>query len=187
MSHYFLRNNLNDASDGYNEISGKEFYQIVLADKQLPKEARHIFNVDEVPHGKWTEKFYWEATPAEHKIWRRYLRTEKKYENHDQNLRENFDIVPLDDLRESVSENPVGDSTFGGNPEVEAVHQDTMARFDKALDSRPPYERRIAQMYAMGESRACARTLAPEFGKSKDTIRNYRKKFDKFASDYLAE
>ena len=63
----------------------------------------------------------------------------------------------------------------------------TRGLVDKALDSRPPYECRIAQMYALGESRACARTLAPEFGKSEDTIRNYRKKFDKFASGYLAE
>ena len=70
---------------------------------------------------------------------------------------------------------------------MEVVHKDTMARFNRVLDSRPPCERRIAQMYAMGEARACARTLAPEFGKSEDTIRNYRKKFDKFASSYLAE
>lgn len=187
MNHYFLRKNLNDVSEGYKEISGKEFYRIIEADMLLPAEKRHIFNIDEVPHGRWKEKFYWEATPMEHKSWRRYLRIEDKYEDHDKKLRESFEVISLDALCESASRNPESDSTCGGNPEVEAVHQDTMALFDKALDSRPPYERRIAQMYAMGESRACARTLAPEFGKSKDTIRNYRKKFDKFASDYLAE
>ena len=187
MGRYFIRKNLNNVSEGYIEISGTEFYQLIQSDKLLPEEERHIFNIDVVPHGRWKEKFYWEASPGEHKSWRHYLRTEEKYEEHDQKLRESFEVISLDALCDTVSRNPESDSTYGGNPEAEVVHQDTMARFDKALDSRPPCERRIAQMYAMGETRACARTLASEFGKSENTIRNYRKKFDKFASGYLAE
>ena len=179
---YLVRVINSDNKTHLEEISVHEWRQIVVANKELPKEERRYFIVSKIPTADGADRMYIEVPYEEYKVWdsKRTVRREK---NKYRRLYQHFSL----------------DQSFGDNDEqaeewLMAAQESVEYRVEsdmvtesllKALALWQPWAVDLYYAYISGRKHQCNHELAEKYHVSERTIRNYKERFEAFVKNFL--
>lgn len=185
MNHYMIYKNPADASEGYVEITGTDFYRLVRENNLLPREERRVFARYDARDEEDNSTMYWETTREGEKRWRR---TDYAFETHNASLYADDNFSSLDDMTDDEFSGR-GKYPLSGRQAEKVVESNAFVeQLFRSLDGQELWTDMLA-MYLNGQKRECASTLARKYGKCDKTMRNRQKELNellkKFAADWV--
>ena len=164
------------------EISGKEWKQIVSANKNLPKEQRRYFMVSRIPTEGGYDRMYIEIPYEEYKTWNSE-QTVRREKNKYRRLYQHFSL----EQNFSEDEEQAEDWMLAAQDSVDfLVESDiTTENLLKALALWQPWAVDLYYAYVSGRKHQCNRELAEKYQVSERTIRNYKERFEEFVKIFL--
>ena len=183
MNHYFAYKNPADASEGYVEITGADFYRLVRGNNLLPREERRVFARYDARDEQDNSVMYWETTREGEKRWRR---SDYAFETHSGSLYEDDNLSSLDDMTDDEFSGH-GKYPLSGRQAEKVVESNAFVeQLFRSLDGQELWTDMLA-MYLNGQKRECASTLARKYGKCDKTMRNRQKELNELLKKFVAD
>ena len=155
---YLVRAISSENEPRLEEVSGKEWKQIVSANKKLPKEQRRYFMVSRIPTEGGYDRMYIEIPYEEYKTWNSE-QTVRREKNKYRRAQDSVDFLVESDI--------------------------TTENLLKALALWQPWAVDLYFAYISGRKHQCNRELAEKYQVSERTIRNYKERFEEFVKIFL--
>ena len=165
------------------QVSGEEWHNIVLRNKNLPKEQRRYFIKDIIADDGDCDILIIEVTKEEYKVWRRERQI--TWRNH--MLSQQYSFLSIYDKLGEQDEDNVVLETLGTNLSAEndffckQLFEDLVS----SLEEWKPWGRELLLRYMRGESRASTKWLAKFCCVSEQTARQYKREFERFVKTFF--
>lgn len=162
------------------EVTGKQWYEIVKANKNLPKSSQRYFITDQIVDGDSVDRMIIEVSEHEYKQWR----TAQQQKRRNIKQAEGVKVLSLDDL------------TADGITLLETLHDEhdgfdacttdiLLQELRHALSLWNCWGDELLTMYLNSDQRASTAWLASKCGISEKQARIYRKHFEAFIKKFL--
>lgn len=172
------------------EVTYKEWKAICLSNRGLPKEQR-----------RWFIRLYdndsaeWHCVFIEAPSYEYYLDWHRNHMAHLRNLRagRNYRFISMQTRLFTDSEKEFGQILAGPEDEVErtALANISVWELERALAGDKPWGNSVGhdviQAYIHDRKRGCTKPLSEKYGKSAQTVRAYKREFERYAVNFLIE
>ena len=160
-----------------------QYKAITIANAQLPMDQRRHFIVDRIPEAGELDVMYIETDYQSYLEWRRqYVASHRNRQ-----YAKLYTIISLDTanpIDESLTMHDCIPST--ANVEDEAIEKAEMADLRYALSIWQPWATDLLDAYLAGEKKNCTGNLAEKYKVSVQTIRKYKRQFEKFLEKFFS-
>ena len=160
----------------------EQYKAITIANAKLPMDQRRHFIVDRIPEAGELDVMYIETNYTEYLEWRRdYVASHRNRQ-----YAKLYTILSLD------AANPIDESMTmhdcipsAANVEDEAIEKAEMADLRYNLSIWQPWATDLLDAYLAGEKKNCTGSLAKKYSVSVQTIRKYKRQFEKFIENFF--
>ena len=160
-----------------------QYKAITIANAQLPMEQRRHFIVDRIPEAGELDVMYIEVDYNQFLDWaRQYMAAYRNRQDAKQ-----FTVLSLDapnPIDESLTMHDCVASSL--NVEQEAIGNADFDILRKHLSKWKPWAVDLLDAYMAGKKKTCTEELAKKYKVSVQTIRKYKRQFEKFIEKYFS-
>ena len=165
------------------QVSGNEWHNIILANRNLPEGQRRYFIKDIIDDGGDCDILIIEVTKEEYKVWRRERQI--TWRNH--LLGQKYSFFSIYDKLGNQDEGETILETLGTGLSAENLFfcKQLFEDLASSLEAGKPWGKELLQRYMKGERRASTKWLAKFCCVSEQTARQYKREFERFIKTFL--
>lgn len=167
------------------QVSGKEWRDIILKNRNLPEAQRRYFIKDIIDDGGDCDILIIEVTKEEYKVWRRERQI--TWRNH--LLGQKYSCFSIHEKLCDQEDVKTILETIGTNlsAENEFFCKQLFTDLVSSLEEWKPWGKELLKRYMKGERRASTKWLAKFCSVSEQTARQYKRDFERFIKTFLED